>query len=415
MGLTMAERKAVTSELATRYRDAGKRTKTEILDHLCAVTGWNRDHARRALRMALPGAPQVPRPRPCRKPTYGDDVLAPLQKIWATLDGPCGKRLAPFLGDIVEAMERAGELELTSAQRQLLVSMSAATIDRRLAADRRRLPGATRGSTKPGSMLKSQIPIRTFADWDEAKPGFVECDLVAHDGGSAAGEFCQTLDVTDVASGWTELRAVKNKAQRFVFDALVEIRQRLPFELAGIDSDNGGESINQELLAYCASNEITFTRARPYRKNDGCFVEQKNWTVVRHAVGYLRHDTAEELAMLNELYDHLGLHVNFFQPQMKLISKVRHGAKVTKRYDIARTPYQRLLDSDIPATAKHELTEQYRELNPVELKRDIIRCQDQLMKLARHKARNLRLREGVSPVRSRASSVRQRKGVSRAS
>lgn len=414
MGLTMAERKAVTAELANNYRGATKKAKSEILDHLCAVTGWNRDHARRALRAATEQPPRDRR-RPLRHPIYGEDVLGALKKIWATLDGPCGKRLAPFLKDIVEAMQRAGELELSSAQRQLLVGMSAATIDRRLAADRRRLPGKTRGSTKPGSMLKGQIPIRTFADWDEARPGFVECDLVAHDGGSNAGEFCQTLDVTDVATGWTELRAVRSKAQRFVFDAIVEIQHRLPFELLGIDSDNGCEFINRELLEYCVEQEITFTRSRPYRKNDGCFVEQKNWTVVRHAVGYLRHDTTEELAVLNELYDHLSLHVNFFQPQMKLVSKVRDGAKVKKRYDTAQTPFQRLLRSDIPAAAKQELTEQYQALNPVQLKRDIIKHQDRLMKLARHKARDLRLREGVFPVRSRASSVRQRKGVSRAS
>lgn len=417
MGLSMAERKAVTKELALNYRSGTKKAKGEILNHLCAVTGWNRDHARRALRVAVLQASggETVRPRPRRRPIYGDDVLEPLRKVWATLDGPCGKRLAPFMEEIVAVMERVGELELTSEQRDRLGAMSAATIDRRLAGDRSRLPFRSRGGTKPGSMLKSQIPIRTFADWNDARPGFVECDLVAHEGGRNDGHFCQTLDVTDVASGWTELRAVSKKSHRLVFDALVAIQDRLPFPLLGLDSDNGAEFINHELTTYCAEREITFTRSRPYRKNDACFVEQKNWTVVRHAVGYLRYDTEEDLETLNELYEVLSLHVNFFQPQMKLIEKIRDGAKIKKRYDTAQTPYQRLLGSDIPAVAKQELTERYHQLNPVELKRKIIRHQDGLMKLARYKGIRERSRKGVKPISSRASSVRQRSAGSRAS
>lgn len=413
MGLTMAERRAVTKQMAERYRKAPKKTKGAILDELCALTGWTRDHARRTLGKVRRGD-RVPSKARRRTPVYGDDVLKSLGKIWATLDGPCGKRMAPFMAEIVEVMERVRELELTQAQRDKLVSISAATIDRKLAGDRQRLKIKGKSRTKPGSLLKPQIPIRTFAEWDEARPGFTECDLVAHDGGDARGDFCQTLNLTDVASGWTEMRAVKNKAQRWVFEALTDIEAGLPFRLAGIDSDNGAEFINAHLMNYCAEQKITFTRSRPYRKNDNCFVEQKNWTVVRRSVGYLRYDSDAELAMLGELYGHLRLYVNFFQPQMKLVEKSRTGAKVHKRYDTAQTPYQRLLCSDVPTKAKKALTQQYLTLNPVQLKRDIAGCQDKLLELARRKQKPNR-KEVKPPVVSRTSSVRQRSSRSRAS
>ena len=311
-------------------------------------------------------------------------------------------------------MERVGELELTPVQSDQLLQMSAATIDRRLAPDRRRLRLKGRSRTKPGTLMKHQVKIRTFADWDENRPGFVECDLVGHEGGNAQGEFCQTLDVTDVATGWTDLRAVKNKAQRWVFEALCDIKETLPFELLGIDSEGGAEFINAHLIRWCADKKITFTRSRPYRKNDGCFVEQKNWSVVRQNVGYLRYDTDAEVVVLNELYGHLRLYVNFFQPQMKLVEKTRTGAKVHKRYDRARTPYQRLFDFNMPATARKKLRALYLELNPVQLKRDIARCQDQLLKIATRKQKSSG-KEVKGPTVSRTSKLRQRNTRSRAS
>jgi hypothetical protein len=173
------------------------------------------------------------------------------------------------------------------------------------------------------------------------RPGFVEIDLVGHDGGDAKGEFAQTLDLTDVCTTWTETEAVRNKAQQWVFDALKDIRQRLPFPLLGIDSDSGGEFINHHLYRYCQTEQITFTRTRSYRKNDNCFVEQKNYSIGRRAVGYLRYDTAEELRTLNELYRHLRLYSNFFQPTMKLKEKIRIGSRITKKYDKPITPYRR--------------------------------------------------------------------------
>ncbi len=302
-------------------------------------------------------------------------MLEPLRVIWATLNGPAGKRLAPFMPQIVEALERCGEIRIEPEVRDKLLRVSAATIDRILAPERARLQVRGRSGTKPGSLLKRQIPIRTFAEWDDARPGFCEVDLVAHDGGNPLGEFCQSLDLTCVATGWTEVRAVPNKAQRWCFEALLDIERSLPFPLLGIDSDNGSEFINHQLVRYCAERGITFTRSRPYRKNDNCFVEQKNWPVVRQQVGYARYDTPGELEVLRKLYGHLRHYVNFFQPQMRLVHKTRRGAKVTKRYDLARTPYQRLLAShEVAPEVKAELTRTYLGLNPAELKRRLTAC-----------------------------------------
>jgi len=386
----MAERKAVTKTMAKRYRKASRTEKTTMLDELCALTGWTRDHARRALRVAAATGDTAPARAP-RPRIYGHDVAEPLRMIWATLNGPSGKRLAPFMAEIVEVLERHGELELTSTVRAKLLQISAATIDRLLAPERARLQIKGRSGTKPGTLLKRQIPIRTFADWNDLAPGFCEVDLVAHDGGNAAGEFCQTLDLTCVATGWTEMRALRNKAQRWCFEALMDIEATLPFPLLGLDSDNGSEFINAHLYQWCVDQRITFTRSRPQRKNDNCFVEQKNFPVVRQQVGYLRYDTPAELEVLGELYRHLRLYVNFFQPQMRLVEKVRQGAKLTRRHDPARTPYRRIMDSPLVADeAKDALTRHYLELNPVALKLDIARCQDQLLELARTKPTNPR-------------------------
>jgi hypothetical protein len=347
VGLSMAERKAVTKQIARRYMRASKGGKGRMLDELCELTGWTRRHARRALQKVVQGSAE--RPRRTRDRVYGKDVLGPLRLVWAALDGPAGKRLAPFMPEAVEALERGGELVLEPQVREKLLRVSAATIDRLLARERRRLQVRGRSGTKPGSLLKRKIPIRTFAEWDEARPGFCEVDLVAHDGGDPRGEFCQTLDLTCVATGWTEPRALRNKAQRWVHEAIVDIAKTLPFPLRGLDSDNGAEFINAQLFAWCEENQITFTRSRPYRKNDNCFVEQKNWPVVRQQVGYLRYDTPAELEVLRELYGHLRLYVNFFQPQMKLTQKTREGP----RSESASTPPARPTSECLPHRTSH--------------------------------------------------------------
>ncbi len=229
-----------------------------------------------------------------------------------------------------------------------------------------------------------------------------------------SGEFCYTLNLVCVATGWTEMRALRNKAQRWVSEALVEIAEVLPFPLLGLDSDNGSEFINKHLFAWCRDNAITFTRSRPYRKNDNCFVEQKNWPVVRQQVGYARYDTAEELEALRELYRGLRLYVNFFQPQMKLVSKTRHGAKVTKRFDPARTPYQRVLGSPhVAEAAKDALRAIYLTLNPAQLKRDLATCQSHLLLLSGNKPANGK--EVTSPPGPRLQGALSKAGASRTS
>lgn len=390
----MKEKQAITKEVAKRYAKARKKEKTKMLDELVATTEYNRSYATRALRLALKTEPKGkcrPKRRRRRDRIYNDVVLGALKKVWATLDMPCGKRLAPYLKTIVPVLEGFDELDLDEDTKDKLVLMSAATIDRLMKAERRRIDLKRRSGTKPGSLFKHQIPIRTFADWDEDKPGFLEIDLVGHEGGNPSGEFCQTLDVTDIHSAWTETRAVKNKAQVWVFNALRDISSGLPFKVKGIDSDNGSEFINNHLVRYCDENQITFTRSRPSRKNDNCFVEQKNYSVVRKTVGYARHDTDEELALLNEIYIHLRRYTNFFQPTMKLTKKIRIGSKVKKNYDRPRTPYQRLMDCpSISKAAKRKLKAEYESINPAALKRTLTRLVDELFKVNINKNKSIR-------------------------
>jgi hypothetical protein len=285
------------------------------------------------------------------------------------------------IGELIPVLEEHREIELDTTTKQKLQEISASTIDRALAPERKRLLSRTRSRTKPGTLLKHKIPIKTFSQWDEQKPGFVEIDLVGHDGGNISGDYIQTLDVTDVCTGWTETKAVRNKARVWVFEALKQIRKRLPFKLLGIDSDNGAEFINSELYQYCLQEEITFTRARAYRKNDNCYVEQKNWSVVRRALGYLRYDTEGELEIINRLHGYLRLYTNHFQPVMKMIEKTRVGSRVKKKYDKPRTPYQRVLDSDVEKGRKEALIKEHVKLNPAELKRQITKLQDKLWKI----------------------------------
>jgi transposase InsO family protein len=262
---------------------------------------------------------------------------------WAVLRAPAGRLLAAMLPTLVPMLRRDKELDITDTQADLLMKMSAATIDRKLAGERKKMLPRGRSHTKPGSLLKSQIPIRTWAEWDDAVPGFVEIDLVGHEGGNASGEYCFTLTVTDICTGWTVNRSVKNKAAKWVFEALEHVISVFPFPIIGIDSDNGSEFINEHLLAYCTDHEITFTRSRAGNKNDGAHVEQKNWARVRELVGYLRYDTPAELELLNQIWELDRVFTNYLLPQQKLISKTRHGAKVSKKHDQPQTPHQRAI------------------------------------------------------------------------
>jgi hypothetical protein len=396
MGLLMSEKRPLTREYAARYRRSLKKNKTRILDEFIKLTEYNRSYARYLLRnhgrkvflgKNILAITDVKKKIHRQKPRiYGEDIIRTLKKIWVINDYICGKRLVSILPEMVSRLEKFKEIKFSKEIREKLCHISAATIDRALKNERKKITLKGRSYTKPGTLLKHQIPIRTFSEWDDKKPGFLEIDLVGHDGGNFSGEFGFTLDATDVATGWTEPKAVKNKASKWTFEALNMIKMQLPFNLLGIDSDNDAVFINDHLFRYCRDNKIEFTRTRSYRKNDNCYVEQKNWSVVRRAVGYYRYDTEEEIEILNKLYGYLRLYNNYFQPSMKLISKKRIGSRVIKRYDQAATPYQRiLLSGTIDETNKTRIRLEYNNLNPAELKRQIVNCQDQLMQCVKNK------------------------------
>jgi len=385
MGLTLAERKAVTETIAVRYILEGKRGKSRILDELCANTGWHRNHARKALKAAL--APKVVTPRNPRPVRYGPEVIAALTVCWTVLGMPAGKRLAPMLAELVAVLRHFRELVISDETAALLVSMSAATIDRRLADERARCKLRGHVGTKPGSLLKAQIPVRTWAQWDDAVPGFVEIDTVFHDGGNRGGGHAFSLTVTDIATGWTENRSVPDRTAKCVLAALNHIAAAMPFPILGVDSDNGSEFINDEMFHWCTQRKITFTRSRPGNKNDGCHVEQKNWAVVRTVVGYYRYDTAPELLLLNEIWRLQSQLTNYFHPQQKLISKVRAGAKVSRKHDKATTPFHRAIDH--PGMALDRivaLKRTYSLINPAATQRQIQALTTQLFTLTITKA-----------------------------
>jgi len=394
----MRHKKAITKELKARYNKSTKKGKSIMLDEFIALTGYNRSYAswilktkkEKVIGYMSTGGKRIrfvedkrKKKKRKRERIYGHDVFVALKKIWTIFDFICGKRLAPFMGEAVEKLEKHKELDVSPELREKLKSISASTIDRLLKPlkDRYKLGKGKKG-TKPGTLLKAAIPIKTFADWDDAMPGFVEVDLVGHDGGNSSGDYAQSLNFTDIATCWDIAVACKNKAQVHVFAAIRSASAKFPFRIAGIDSDNGSEFINDQMLRYCTEKGITFTRSRAYRKNDSCFVEQKNYSIVRRAVGYLRYDTGEELGLLNELYLYLGYYTNYFQPVVKLIEKTRNGSRVIKKYDAATTPYRRVLGhEDITGNIKEQLKAEYDVLNPAELKRKIARLQDKLLKL----------------------------------
>lgn len=363
-----------------RYLRASKEEKGKILDEFTKVTGMHRKAAIRLLNRVVR---HTARKKRGRRKEYDVGVVKELKAIWESSDRLCSKRLKPFMGEMINVLQGHGELHIGAANQAQLCRMSPATMDRLLKPYRR--TGRRRGftTTRPGNMLKKMIPIRTFTDWQENKPGFMEIDLVAHCGDSTDGFYLNTLCAVDVWSGWTECLPVWGKWQEKVRQAVHHMRLRLPFPLLGIDSDNGGEFINMVLYKYCQDEKITLTRSRSYKKNDSCHVEQKNGNVVRRIVGYDRYSTKAAYECLDRLYYLVRLQFNFFQPTMKLISKTRHGAKVHKVYETAQTPYQRLLQAGkLTDSKKAELATTYRGLNPVALLKQINANLEQLWRLA---------------------------------
>ena len=378
-----------------RYLKANKKEKGLILDEVIKVTGYHRKAAVRLLRRHLQPRGQ----RRGRKRHYGDETVTVLRMLWEASDHLCSKRLKPFIGELIRVLRRHGELGIDTDVEAELSRMSPSTIDRLLRPWRRLGGYRPLTSTKPGTLLKKSIPIRTFADWTEERPGFLEVDLVAHCGENTEGFYLNTLSAVDVASGWSECIGVWGKGQDRVGAAIHQLRERLPFPLLGLDSDNGSEFINQRLYDYCSKKGITFTRSRPYKKNDSCHVEQKNWSLVRRVVGYDRYSSHAALERLNLIYATLRHYVNFFQPTMKLVSKTRHGAKVKKVYDIAKTPYQRLLQSGVLTPAKKsELTAIYQGLNPLQLLRQFNGNVSRLWKLAERTSPTIKTRNDTISV-----------------
>jgi len=362
--------------LKNRYAEATKKERSKILDEYVETTRYHRKHA-----IAILSGRYQSGKRPIRRPRktiYTAEEAKALAFLSDLFDGINAKLLRAAMDVELEPLYRRGVLQVSRRCYRRLKHISPASIDRLRARYGPPHP-KSRHRTKPGTLLKHQIPIRTWADWNEDQPGFVEMDLVGHDGGNLRGDYCLTLDFTDVKTGWTECVAVRNKAQIHVFEAIRLARRRLPFPLRGLDSDNGSEFINDQLLRYCSDERLTFTRGRPGHKNDNPHVEQKNFTAVRRFVGNLRYDTPKHLQLLNALYERLHLFLNFFIPLMKLKEKVRSGSKVKRIYDEPQTPYARVLASPhVSAKAKAKLRAQYAQLNLDELKRDIDAIVDQL-------------------------------------
>ena len=346
-----------------RYLRAPKEGKRRILDEFIRVTNMHRKAAIRLLNRTRRTKNGKCRGRPRE---YGPDIARPLKAIWEASDRLCSRRLHPFLPEMIKVLRRHGEQQINADMEERLCRMSPSTIDRLLRSYRKNGGRKPISTTRPGNLLKNCIPIRTFADWPEKKPGYMETDLVAHCGDAAEGFYLYTLCAVDVASGWTQCLPVWGKTNVNVRQSIHRMRRQLPFNLLGIDSDNGSEFINHSLYNYCRDEKITFTRSRSYKKNDSCHVEQKNGNVVRRLVGYDRYSSKASFECLGRVYDLVRLYINFFQPTMKLMTKTRHGAKVYKVYDMAQTPYQRLLQSGILTEAKKaELAASYKRINPI--------------------------------------------------
>lgn len=350
-------------QTAPRYGAADAALKSRILDEFVYATGFHRKYAIGLLNQPPEPAGKLSRPRARH---YSEAAQEALKIAWAACNFICAKRFTPYLSELVPILERHGHLVITDEVRAELNTVSAATVDRILA-PARKSPQAL-SMTKAGAVLKRQIPIRTFTDWEDTKPGFFEADLVCHCGQSTHGAFVCTLTLTDVASGWTEPVALLRRSSRDVLEGVERARELLPFPLLGLDADNGSEFINDDLTKYCEQNGITFTRGRTARKNDQCFVEQKNGAVVRRVVGHDRYEGSRAQQQLSELYSVLRLHVNLFQPSMKLATKSRIGAKSTRTYAVAKTPLQRLVAANcLPPELQDHWLGMTRTLDPVRL------------------------------------------------
>lgn len=396
----MKTRREIHEAHYKKYQSGSKKEKGKILDDLEGTTGQNRDYLAHVLTnygktvyATIEGKPVTIKVEKGKKRksgggrprTYHASFVKTLVKIWIFFDEQCGRRLVPLIRSAIDYLEESAEpnFGITAPIRALLLTISASHVDRLLKGEREKARLRGKSTTKKGSLLKNQIPVRTFFSWDERKPGYFELDRVAHCGPSLSGEFCWTLTATDVFSGWTEERPLLNNAQRWVKEAVEDVKETLPFPMRGVDSDNGGEFINHQLFLWCKKEEIAFTRGRPYRKNDNCFVEQKNGDRVRKTVGYFRYDTEAEYEALKEVYHYLNLFTNYWQPSIKISEKTRlENGKYQKKYEEAMSPCQRLLKcKEIPGRIKTRLRKELSRQNPVRIKKELDKAVEKLIGL----------------------------------
>ena len=376
MVMSMVAKREITNVLRVRYALADRTQKGIILDEFVASFGYCRKYAISLLGKPSQAAP--PKRRRLRQRLYPSSLMGPLTVIWEACNHICSKRLKPFLPEIIGRLEHFNHLRLSEQDRQLLKKMSVSTLERLLKRIREDRRPHGRCTTKPSFDLKQAIPIRSFAAEPRRDPGHLELDLVAHCGPTLSGDYVCTLDTIDMATCWSECIVPAGRGQIAVLAALRELRERLPFPLLSIDSDNDGSFINGHLFRYCQHENIKFSRSRPYKKNDQAHVEQKNWSIVRQLLGYDRYET-DAVPALNGLYKDYRLYVNFFQPVLKLQSKTRVDARVRKVYDEAQTPYRRVLASACASDqSKAKLTMLYEQLDPVTLKENVDRCQREI-------------------------------------
>src|ERR1700733_5708336 len=377
--LTRTARQELVQAVRARYSPGSRETKSRILEEFVSVSGYHRKSAIQILNGAA--CPEEDQRGHRRPRIYDEAARQALIVLWEASDRVCGKRLKALFPILVPALERNGHLVLDAVIRPKLLNMSAATIDRLLREIR--TVASSRRRRKLPTTLRRSVPIRTFADWNDPVPGFMEIDLVSHSGEVAAGSFAHTLTLTDIASGWTECLPLIFRDSNLIVEAIDGLRKSLPFRLAGIDIDNGGEFLNDTLLRYCTSEGIAFTRSRPYHKNDQAWVEQKNGSVVRRFVGYQRLEGVAAVEALARLYSATRLFVNFFQPSFKLKEKIRTGSRVLKRYHAPETPASRLLASNaVAGEVKARLRDITSKLDPLQLLDEIRRVQHHIVRIA---------------------------------